>query len=256
MSNNLKQNSSGTRLEKKLSVTLTLALVYIVLFEFVLTPVRFLPKPSILFDSFLSLLKTYNLASLLFSTTSIIYFSLLVGSLLVTFLVKYLLKIIYDYPGVLNLSTPFKYFTTFFFAIMFNLWFGDSFIAEFIFAILFVFSFVMSSLITESRKVKEEYVLAAKSLGLNKDEIYNRVIWKELQPRIFGRLLKLHVNLWMIVLIYEFIGQTEEVGAIYFSAYRYNDIGAIIALGILISLLVILGNVLIKFLNNKIFFWE
>lgn len=256
MNNKLTQNLSERKASKQLSIVAVLILIYIVLFEFVFIPVRFIPKPSILFESFISLWNSYNLSAQLFSTTSIIYISLLLGSLLVTFLAKYLLKIIYQYAGILNLSTPFKYFTAFFFAVLFNLWFGGSFIAEFIFAILFVLAFMMSSLITESGKVKEEYVLAARSLGLNKDEIYSRVIWKELQPRIFDGLLKLHVNLWMIVLIYEFIGQTEGVGALYFSAYQYNDIGAIFALGILISLLILIGNILIKYLNNKLFFWE
>ncbi|NOX64366.1 MAG: ABC transporter permease subunit [Chlorobi bacterium] len=256
MNNRLTQNLSEIKPSKQLSIVAALILIYIVLFEFVFIPVRFIPKPSILFESFMSLWDSYNLAALLFSTTSIIYISLLLGSMLVTFSAKYLLKIIYEYPGILNLSTPFKYFTVFFFAIIFNLWFSDSFIAEFIFAILFVFAFIISSLITESKKEKEEYVLAARSLGLNKDEIYSKIIWKELQPKIFGGLLKLHVSLWMIVLIYEFVGQTEGVGALYFSAYQYNDIGAIIALGILISLLILIGNMLIKYLNNKIFFWE
>jgi len=251
MDNKIIRNSS-----EKLSIVVALILVYIILFEFVLTPVRFLPKPSILFESFISLWDSYNLAVLLFSTTSIIYFALLLGSLSVTFTAKYLLKIIYEYPGILNISTPFKYFTAFFFAIIFNLWFSDSFIAEFVFALLFVFAFMMSALISESENRREEYILAARSLGLDNNEIYGKVIWKELQPRIFEKLLKLHVSLWMIVLVYEFIGQTEGVGSLYFSAFQYNDIGAIIALGILVSLLILLGNMLIKFLNNKIFFWE
>jgi ABC-type nitrate/sulfonate/bicarbonate transport system permease component len=114
----------------------------------------------------------------------------------------------------------------------------------------------MSSLITESKNKSEEYVLAARSLGLDKDEIYSKIIWKELQPKVFGGLLKIHLSLWMIVLVYEFVSQTEGVGAVYFSAFQYDDVGAVIALGILISLLILLGNMLIKFLNNKIFFWE
>ncbi len=256
MNNKLTQNLSAVKPSKQLSLVAAFIFIYIVLFEFVLVPVRFIPKPSILFESFISLWDTYNLASLLFSTTSIIYIALLLGSLLITFSAKYLLKIIYEYTGLMNLNIPFKYFSIFFFALLFNLWFSDSFIAEFVFAVFVVLSFLLSSMNLESRDPKEEYVLTAKSLGLNSNEIYSKVIWKDLQPKIFSGLTKLHVSLWMIILIYEFVGQNEGVGSLYFEAYSYNDIAAVIALGVFISLLILVGNMIIKFLYQKIFFWE
>ena len=256
MNKNSVQSSSKVKPSKQLSLVAAFIFIYIILFEFVLIPVRFIPKPSILFESFISLWDTYNLAVLLFSTTSIIYIALLLGSLLITFSAKYLLKIIYEYPGLMNLSVPFKYLSAFFFALLFNLWFSDSLTAEFIFAILVVLSLLLLALNRESQNPKEEYVLTAKSLGLSSNEIYGKVIWKDLQPSIFSGLTKIHVSLWMIILIYEFVGQNEGVGSIYFTAYSYNDIAAVFALGILISLLILIGNLIIKYLYQKIFFWE
>ncbi len=256
MNNNLEKNSTIVKPSRQLSLVAALIFIYIILFEFVVVPVRFIPKPSILFESFISLWDTYNLAVLLFSTTSIIYASLLLGSLLITFSAKYLLKIIYEYPGLMNLNIPFKYFSIFFFALLFNLWFSDSLTAEFVFAIIVTLSFLLSVLNRESQNPKEEYVLTAKSLGLSSNEIYGKVIWKDIQPSIFSGLTKLHISLWMIILIYEFVGQNEGVGSLYFAAYSYNDIAAVMALGILISLLILIGNLIIKYLYQKIFFWE
>jgi len=256
MNKNSMQNFSILRPTKQLSLVAALIFIYIIMFEFVLLPIRYIPKPSLLLDSFISLLDSYNLAALLFSTTSVIYIALLSGSLLVTLLAKYLLKIIYEYPGMMNINIPFKYFSIFFFALLFNIWFGESLIAEFLFAILSVLSILLSVLNKESKILSEEHILTAKSLGLNGHELYEKVIWKELQPRIFNKLNNIHVSLWMIILIYEFISQTEGVGSLYFSAYSYNDIGAIFALGIFISLLILIGNLIIKFLFRKIYFWE
>jgi len=256
MNNNLEKNSTIVKPSRQLSLVAALIFIYIILFEFVLVPIRFIPKPSILFESFISLWDTYNLAVLLFSTTSIIYAALLLGSLLIAFSAKYLLKIIYEYPGLMNLNIPFKYFSIFFFALLFNLWFSESLTAEFVFAIIVTLSFLLSVLNRESQNPKEEYVLTAKSLGLSSNEIYGKVIWKDIQPSIFSGLTKLHVSLWMIILIYEFVGQNEGVGSLYFAAYSYNDIAAVMALGILISLLILIGNLIIKYLYQKIFFWE
>lgn len=256
MNNKFAQNLSIGKPSKQLSLVAAIIFIYIVLFEFVLLPIRFIPKPSILFESFISLWDTYNLAVLLFSTTSIIYIALLLGSLLIIFSAKYLLKIIYEYPGLMNLNIPFKYFSIFFFALLFNIWFSDSLTAEFVFAFLVVLSFLLSALNTVSQNPKEEYVLTAKSLGLSSNEIYGKVIWKDIQPSIFSKLTKLHISLWTIILIYEFVGQNEGIGSLYFLAYSYNDIAAIVALGILISLLILIGNMVIKFLYKKIFFWE
>lgn len=256
MKNKFAQNSFIVKPSKQLSLVVAFIFIYIVLFEFVLFPIRFIPKPSILFESFISLWDTYNLAVLLFSTTSIIYIALLIGSLVITFSAKFILKIIYEYPGLMNLNIPFKYFSIFFCALLFNIWFSDSLTAEFVFAFLVVLIFLLSALNSESQNPKEEYVLTAKSLGLSSSEIYGKVIWKDLQPSIFNRLAKLHISLWTIILIYEFVGQNEGIGSLYFLAYSYNDIAAIIALGILISLLILIGNMIIKYLYNKIFFWE
>lgn len=256
MNNKLMQSSSIIKPSKQISLVAAFILIYIILFEFVLLPIRFIPKPSILFESFLSLWDTYNLAVLLFSTTSIIYIALLLGIMMIAFSAKYLLKIIYEYPGLMNLNIPFKYFSILFFALLFNIWFNDSLTAEFIFAILAVLSFLWSAMNSESKNPREEYILTAKSFGLSSNEIYGKVIWKDLQPSIFGGLTKLHVSLWMIILIYEFVGQNEGIGSLYFSAYSYNDIAAIFALGILISLLILLGNMIIKYLYQKIFFWS
>ncbi|MEN8194345.1 MAG: ABC transporter permease subunit [Bacteroidota bacterium] len=256
MTNKSETNSAEINLSIKIYIIVSFVIIYILLFEFVLTPIKFIPKPSLLFDSFISLWETYKLAIPLFATTSVIYLMLLFGSLVVTFLSKYFLKIIYEYPGILNFNIPFKYLSAFFFALVFNLWFSDSLIAEFIFAFFVVIGFLISFLRAGAKNPNEAYIASSRSIGLSNNEIYSKVIWKDLQPAVFKGLKKIHVILWSIILIYEFVGQTEGLGSVYFAAYTYNDIGAVIALGILVSLLIIFGNFVINFLIKKIIFWE
>ena len=226
------------------------------MFEFVLTPVRFLPKPTILFDSFISIWGIYNLAEALFTTTTIIYLALFLGYVFAVIFATQIIKILLEYPGIINISVPFKFLSSFFFAIVFNLWFQESVIAEFLFALLIVIGIIISEMNKSVKTCHEEFILTAKTLGLEINEIYKKIIWKEIQPKVFDCLIKAHIWLWIIVLVYEFIGGMEGLGSVYHIAFTYNDIAGIIALGLLSSLLILLGNWIINYLRSKIIFWE
>ncbi len=104
-----------------------------------------------------------------------------------------------------------------------------------------------STIITELNSAKEEYIISARSLGLNKNEIVNNVIWKSIQPAVNETFLKNHIIIWGLVIVYEFICRTGGVGTIFNLALKYNDLSLVI---VLIAILIVSIIVMELLLNN------
>ena len=150
----------------------------------------------------------------------------------------------------------FRNFPAFFFAVLFAFWFGDSILAELIFAVIVAVFFVTVDYMKAAASVPEEYLNSAKSLQLSNIELHKNVTWKYSLPILFGNLSKLHYYLWVLLLIYEFIGTVNGFGGIYNLALEYNDFSVIVLLGIIIALLIWLGNSIINYLQKKLVFWK
>lgn len=241
---------------KTSNITILLVLLYIILFEFTWVTQNFLPKPSLLLESFVSLLGEYKLVDALFETTAVIFPSILLAILIIEIFSKIFLSVFIDYNGIKNISAPFRYFSFFFFALLLNLLFKNSLLVEFIFTILFVIGLLLQVLSKETGSIKEEYVVAAKSLGLSRSQIFSKIIWRSLKPNVYGKLVLIHTGAWVVVIIYEFIGATNGVGAIYRLAFDYNDLLSMISLGIFISLVIFLVNSIIRIVVSKLIFWK
>ncbi len=254
--NELKSKKSEISIKQSLSVLAAFLFVYIILFEFVLPVNKILPKPSMLWESFGSLWNDYDLLYASGITTSVIYSALILGYLFVYSFGGTLIKIFYEIPGIFSGFRIFKYFTLFFFALIFSFWFPESILAEFIFAFLITIIFLGMELYNGSIDTRKEYVTSAASLGLAPEKIYKDVIRKYAQPYLFSSLLKLHYLLWTVILIYEFLSQTEGFGTIYRLLLYYRDFAGIFALGIVISLLIWIGKEIIVFFKNKIIIWK
>ena len=237
-------------------ITIFLISIYIVLFEFIWVTQSIIPKPSLLFDSFISLWSDYNLLNAFFETTAVIFPAILIAIVVLEIFAKLFLKTLIDYSGIINIVTPFKYFSFFFFALLLNFVFQESLLAEILFAILFVISKLLTSVFNEKNFAEEEYILSAQSLGLSKSQIYSIVVWKSLKPNVYKNLTKVHMQLWVAVLIYEFIGASIGMGAVYRLAYNYNDVLSLISLGIFISFVILIVNSIIKMVVSKLIFWK
>ena len=237
-------------------ITIFLILIYIVLFEFIWVTQNIIPKPFLIIDSFLSLWTEYNLLNPFFETTAVIFPALLIAILVLETLAKYFLKPFLSFSGIMNIAVPFKYFSFFFAALLLNFIFPNSILAELSFAFLFVLFKFMKSVSDEMESVTEEYVQSAKSLGLSDNQIFPKVIWKSLMPKVYNNLIPVHTHLWIAVLIYEFVGSSIGMGAIYRLAFTYNDLLAIISLGIFISLVILIVNSILKIVISKLIFWK
>lgn len=237
-------------------LAISLVFIYVIIFEFTWVTQNILPKPSVLVDSFFSLWRDYNLFGALVETTVIIFPVLAIMVLIFEILIKYLILLIDKYSGILNISLPFKYISFFVFALLFNLLFENSFAGEIIFTIFFIFGKLLNYLEEAHLTKSEEYIDAAKSLGVSKSKLISKVIWKNIKPKFYSHLTELHSEIWIIVIVYEFIGGTIGIGSIYKLAYIYNDFVAIIALGLFISLIIFTVNCIIKYFVSKIIFWQ
>jgi len=214
------------------------------------------PKPSLLIESFISLWSEYNLLDGFFETTAVVFPTIFVAILMLEIGIKLILSIFLSFNGIKNISAPFKYFSFFFFALLVNQLFPESLLAESIFAVFFVFGKLLQVLSDSTNSVSEEYVLNAQSLGLSKSQVLTKVIWKDIKPNIYKELITIHTQTWVVVIIYEFISAVNGVGSIYKLAFDYNDLAAIISLGIFLALVILIVNSLLKMVISKLVFWK
>jgi len=248
--------TKDVRTLSKSNITIFFILIYLVLFEFAWVNQSVIPKPSMLIESFASLITEYNLFNGLFETTAVLFPAIFIAILTIEFLNWIFLNIIIHFNGIINISSPFKYFSFFFFALLFNIIFPNSLLAEFIFITFLVFGNLITTLSEASNSISNEYIESAESLGLSNRKVLSKVFWKSIKPNFYGKLVKIHTQAWLFVIVYEFIGAVNGVGTIYRLAYDYNDFFAIISLGIFIAILILIINSILNFVISKLVFWE
>lgn len=256
MNNSRKNNSGFTFNNPLLASSIVILLVYVILFEFVLLENRILPKPSLLLESFTALFYDYNLLGELAVTTTVVYISMLLAYIFISFAAPVLINIFLNYDGIINGLRLFRYFPAFFYAILFALWFPFSFAAEFFFSFTASLFFLGLMIFQNTGKTKSEYVFAALNLGASEKKVYKDVVWKSVQPHVFHALKRLHYYLWVLVLIYEYIGNSAGIGYLYSVLLEYMDFASLFAVAIDISILIWLGNFLIDFFDKKLIYWE
>lgn len=256
MTSNLNNLQKKQILKNRFAFFITLIFTYVLLFEFILPINKILPKPSLLIESIPPLFEDYNLLAEMTISTTIIYLSIPIAFLVLYIISFSLDKIMKVNPGFFNNFRLFRNFPTFFFAVLFAFWFGESLFAELIFTLAASAFFLIVAYLGSLQKIEKQYLDAASSLLMEGKEIHQKVIWKHCQPLVYDELKRLHYYLWVLVLIYEFIGGSNGFGGVYNLALKYNDFSAIIMLGIIIALLIWLGNSIIDYIRNKTMFWK
>ena len=244
------------RLKISFSIIVSILFIYFLIFEFIIPFPKIFPKPTEIFEAFPSLWSDYHFPSRFALTFAAVYFSLF-GSYFLLFISKVsIIKFHYIFPELLKLPNILRYFPSFFFMLLFAYWFGGSTIAEFAFGFLYAFVILVFGLLNEIPKVKREYLDSAKSLKTSYDSLISDVIWKYCQPALARRAEDLHYGIWIVIMIYEIFAQENGVGSIYFEALKYKDLSVIVLLGIIISIVILIGKVVIKQIEEKIVFWE
>jgi ABC-type nitrate/sulfonate/bicarbonate transport system permease component len=234
---------------------LTLLFVYVALFEFILPVNRILPKPSILAESFTHVFSDYNLLTAILITISVIYLGLIISYITIFLFSAFLFKIFVEIKEVAQSLKLFRYFTLIFFVITFNYWFPEKLFAEYIFASLTALFMVTKKMHIESSAVKKEYLDVAQNLGLTQNKIYKDVYWKYWQPSLAQNYEQIHYSLWGIILLYEFIGNNSGLGYAYRNALLYKDYTAFLIFVIIISILIWIGNSIIRMIKKNMINW-
>lgn len=233
-----------------------LIFVYIILFEFILPVNKFLPKPSMLVESISSLIYDYNLINGFIFTFTAIYIFMLLSYLLI-YLSKSIL--IYTAQNFQNLSEIFllgKYFVPLFIILLFDLWFSDSIWGEYLFMLILMMAPLKIEMIKAIKSVKEEYLISGKSLGLNKKEINDKIVWKSIQPKVYDVIIQNHIYFWVYILVYEFICNTQGLGSIFNLIVKYNDLSALIIVFIILILSMVIMEIMLNRVKKKFFFWD
>ena len=238
----------------KFKILSALAFVYIILFEFVLPVNKFLPKPTILLESFMHVWQDYSLLAGMLITTGTIYFAIGFSLFLLWIFRGSLIKFFLSFSQSLEVLQFFKSIPIFLIILMTAFWFDGLELAKIIFTILITFINLSRVLAKELIRTKPEYVSVG--LSLNPDKIYSEVYWKASLPNLLELAIRFQRILWLIVLTYEFVAMSFGMGTIMRLALQYRDFGAIIVIGIIQALLIWLGTIIIKFVKKKIAFWE
>ncbi|MFA3781848.1 ABC transporter permease subunit [Melioribacteraceae bacterium 4301-Me] len=237
-------------------VIITLLFIYLILFEFILPINSFLPKPSLLKESFSSLWSQYNLLQHLALTTTLIYASLIISYLAIEIFSGIFVSLFVNFPGIILLSRIFKFFSPFVMTIILYFWLHNSILSEFIFSTVISLIFMLSILAKEISTIPHYYVESALCLQLNKKELYKKVFWKYSQVEIFSQLRSLHYYLWTFVLLYEYIGKINGIGAVFYLIVEYRDLSALILIGLIVFILIWIGEGIIIIINKRLIFWK
>ena len=232
-------------------------LLWIILFEFILPVNKILPKPSIVLESFSALWSYYNLPVNYLSTISAIYVSLFLYYLLVKVLSPYLKEKDNSITVFIN---SLEWFSQFIPGIIIGLllifWFPATGYVEFVFAFVTAFASIMIKFQNESDTADEEYILSARSLGLNENEVTKKIIWKNVEPKLIEHMFDLHLYLWGMLIVFEFIKGGPGLGVIFRKALEYDDLSAIFSVFLITGISVYLGTILLKYIRKKFVFWR
>lgn len=230
--------------------------VYILLFEFILPANAFLPKPTILIDSVFSLFNDYNFAKAYLFTFTSIYSIIIISYFILRFTSKYISDYSLAFPGLIHLLDLSKYFIPFFLILLFELWFDNLMIGEYLFTLILSMGILKVTFFKEIFSMKQEYILSAKSLGLSEKDIFTKVIWKTIQPKIFQSIKNNQVPIWASVFIYEFICKTEGIGTIFYLVLRYNDLSALLTLFFFLIITFMAMEFILERIRKRFFYWE
>jgi taurine transport system permease protein len=236
---------------------LSFFLLWIILFEFILPVNNFLPKPSIVLDSFGALWKDYHLLVNFISSIAAVYISVIASYYLLRLLNKNLLnekKIFHDF--IFSMEWFLKYIPGIVPGFLLIYWFPGSLYTKY----FFIFTAAFNSLLIKhtylTSKINQIYVDSAASLGANESIIANKVIWKSFEPDLINHIYQSNLYYWTILIIFEFANFEKGVGFIFRRALEFKDLSALFAVIIITGIIIYLGSISIKFFKHKFAFWH
>ncbi len=248
-------------LNKKRYLSLISITVFIFLYctivEFILPVNEIIPKPSLIIESIISLFKDYGILQSIALTSSVVYISLVLCYFLLHFTSHFIIKIADNKQinSIFSFLKLFKYFPFIVGIVLFVFYYNTSIYGEFLFAFLFVIFNLFAKFANINDNFVNEYKIFIENNKLSQNKLINMKS-KLIQPGLYSSFKKLHLTLWAVVIVYEFIALTGGLGTKYNILLSNHDFSGFIALAILISILIWFGNYLFTLIKNKLIFWE
>lgn len=238
-------------------ILFVLLVLWIILFEFILPANNFLPRPGIVLLSIPALFDDYHLIANFFETVSAVYLPPLLA-----FLFLYSIR-----GSIFNQSAPPKFLTGFllqiaaFFpailsGILFAFWFPESFVVTYLFSFIVALSWWMIEMRSAAANPNQTYAAAFKSLGADDLFLNKNILWNEIKPGIFTGLNRFHMQLWTLILFFEFISKRYGLGSLLQQTLNYRDLSALCLSILIITLTISAGFFLLRFIENKFIFWS
>lgn len=231
-------------------------IIYIILFEFILPVNFFLPRPSILIESIVSLQVHYHLLLNLLLTASLVYLAIIAGYYLLSWSAGFLIKLNIKNEPFIHSLRIFKFFSITGLAVILSLWITNAIYGELIFAIILSYLYLILTLKESIPAAKREFIDAAIPLGKKEHLIFREVIWKSLEPSLLKKLHELGFILWTLLVVFEYIKGAFGLGYIYKKSFEYQDLSGLVALSIVTGVGIFLGTLLSKYVQKKIIRWE
>jgi len=229
-------------------------LFWIVLFEFILSSNLILPRPYFVLLSLGDLFADYHLIFNIFSTISVIYFSIITAFFIIWLFRIYLVN---GHNIIRYTVAALGWFAGFIPSILIVLflfyWLGSSEYVKYIFGFFSCFILFFIKLEDETSKIGNEYIDAAASIGANSKMIAGKIRWKSVEPAIAGYIPEIHLYLWSMIIVIEYIKGGSGLGVVFRTALLYRDLPVLFSSALITVIVVFIGESLIKYLNNRYF---
>lgn len=195
---------------------------------------------------FLSILQDYFIVQNLAFTSTVVYSALAILYLVLYVILHYTQTIINGLILVVEKLSFVKYLPVLVLAIILNLLFPGQIWAEFVFAFLFSFIMVLIQINKTKSRTNLEYYRFANDLSINYESAKEKLYFSSL----FRKIKNIHYEVWLLVLVYEFINGQDGLGGVLKKGFIFDDLYAVLVTGLIIGLLIWVIDYALSFLKK------
>lgn len=228
--------------------------LWVILFEFILPVNNILPKPSVVLLALPDLFRVYHLGESILSSVSAIYLSISIAWMVIWVFRKTLFDV---HSAFSVFFSSLEWFSKFVPGIILSLlivyWFPQVEYMKYLFIFLIALISLMNKLRQSEKHVPGEYLDSVRSLGFNNPGI---IKWKYIEPLMAKYSLDLHLYLWSMLLVFEYIKGGYGLGSVFRTALTFNDISGLFASFLITGVIVWIGTSLLKYYSYKYFIRE
>jgi ABC-type nitrate/sulfonate/bicarbonate transport system permease component len=211
-------------------------------------------QPYFVILSFGDLFADYNLIYNILSTVSVIYFSIIASFFMIWVSRRYLVN---GHNVIRHSVAALGWFAGFIpsilIAIFLIYWLGGSEYVKYIFGFFTCFVLFFIKFEDESNKPGNEYIDAAVSLGADSKMVSGKIKWKLVEPALAKYVPDIHLYLWSMIIILEYIRGGSGLGVVFRTALLYRDLPVLFSSSLITLIVIFAGESLIKYLNNRYF---